>query len=88
MRTYFFNIRDELGLIEDEDGIELSDEVALWLEAIRSVDEFVRDTSAFSPMRLEVTDIEGRTVLMTLVQSRMKTWSHLSNLATAPLSLH
>jgi hypothetical protein len=88
MRTYFFNIRDELGLIEDEDGIELSDEVALWLEAIRSVDEFVRDTSAFSPMRLEVTDIEGRTVLMTLVQSRMRTWSHLSNLATAPLSLH
>ena len=88
MGTYFFNIRDELGLIEDEDGIELSDEVALWLEAIRSVDEFVRDTSAFSPMRLEVTDIEGRTVLMTLVQSRMRTWSHLSNLATAPLSLH
>jgi hypothetical protein len=88
MRTYFFNIRDEWGLIEDEDGIELSDEVALWLEAIRSVDEFVRDTSAFSPMRLEVTDIEGRTVLMTLVQSRMRTWSHLSNLATAPLSLH
>jgi hypothetical protein len=88
MRTYFFNIRDEMGLIEDEDGIELSDEVALWLEAIRSVDEFVRDTSAFSPMRLEVTDIEGRTVLMTLVQSRMRTWSHLSNLATAPLSLH
>ena len=88
MRTYFFNIRDEWGLIEDEDGIELSDEVALWLEAIRSVDEFVRDTSAFSPMRLEVTDIEGRTVLMTLVQSRMRAWSHLSNLATAPLSLH
>jgi hypothetical protein len=88
MRTYFFNIRDELGLIEDEDGIELSDEVALWLEAIRSVDEFVRDTSAFSPIRLEVTDIEGRTVLMTLVQSRVRTWSHLSNLATAPLSLH
>jgi hypothetical protein len=88
MRTYFFNIRDEWGLIEDEDGIELSDEVALWLEAIRSVDEFVRDTSVFSPMRLEVTDIEGRTVLMTLVQSRMRTWSHLSNLATAPLSLH
>jgi hypothetical protein len=88
MGTYFFNIRDELGLIEDEDGIELSDEVALWLEAIRSVDEFVRDTSAFSPMRLEVTDIEGRTVLMTLVQSRMRTWSHFSNLATAPLSLH
>ena len=88
MRTYFFNIRDELGLIEDEDGIELSDEVALWLEAIRSVDEFVRDTSVFSPMRLEVTDIEGRTVLMTLIQSRMRTWSHLSNLATAPLSLH
>ena len=88
MRTYFFNIRDDMGLIEDEDGIELSDEVALWLEAIRSVDEFVRDTLAFSPMRLEVTDIEGRTVLMTLVRSRIRTWSHLSNLATAPLSLH
>ncbi|MBM6583660.1 hypothetical protein ILT44_26010 [Microvirga sp. BT689] len=88
MRTYFFNIRDEVGLIEDEDGIELSDEVALWLEAIRSVDEFVRDTSAFSPMRLEVTDIEGRTVLMTLVQSQMRTWSHLSDLAAAHLSLH
>jgi hypothetical protein len=88
MRTYFFNIRDEWGLIEDEDGIELSDEVALWLEAIRSVDEFVRDTSAFSPMRLEVTDIEGRTVLMTLVQSKMRTWNYLSDLATAPLSLH
>ena len=88
MRTYFFNIRDELGLIEDEDGIELSDEGALWLEAIRSVDEFVRDTSAFSPRRLEVTDVEGRTVLMTLVQPRLRTWSHLSNLARAPFPLH
>lgn len=88
MGTYFFNIRDEVGLIEDEDGIEISDEVALWLEAIRSVDEFVRDTSAFSPMRLEVTDIEGRTVLMTLVQSQLRTWSHLSDLAAAHPSLH
>ncbi|MBL0406552.1 hypothetical protein JKG68_21575 [Microvirga aerilata] len=88
MRTYFFNIRDDLGLIEDEDGIELSGEVALWLEAIRSVDEFVRDTSRCSPMRLEVTDSEGRTVLMTPVQASLNTWRYLSNLAVVPLSLH
>jgi hypothetical protein len=88
MRTYFFNIRDEVGLIEDEDGIELSDDLALWLEAIRSVDEFVRDTSTFSPMRLEVTDTEGRTVLMTPVEQSLTVWSYLSNLSAAPLSPH
>jgi hypothetical protein len=88
MRTYFFNIRDDVGLIEDEDGIELSDEVALWLEAIRSVDEFVRDASTFPPMRLEVTDAEGRTVLMTPVEPSLETWRSLSNLSGAPLSPH
>ncbi len=88
MRTYFFNIRDEAGLIADDDGIELYDDLALWLEAIRSVDEFIRDTSTFSPMRLEVTDIEGRTVLMTPVQPSSTTWSYLSNLSAAPLSSH
>jgi hypothetical protein len=88
MKTYFFNIRDEIGLIEDEDGIELSDDLALWLEAIRSVDEFVRDSATFSPMRLEVTDIEGRTVLMTPVKPSLTTWSSLSNLSAAPLFPH
>ena len=88
MGTYFFNIRDDAGLIEDEDGIELSDEVALWLEAIRSVDEFVRDAAPFPPMRLEVTDVEGRTVLMTPVEPSLKTWRYLSNLSGAPLSPH
>jgi hypothetical protein len=88
MGTYFFNIRDDAGLIEDEDGIELSDEVALWLEAIRSVDEFVRDAAPFPPMRLEVTDVQGRTVLMTPVEPSPKTWRYLSSLSGAPLSPH
>jgi uncharacterized protein DUF6894 len=88
MITYFFNIRDEAGLIEDEDGIELSDGLGLWLEAIRSVDEFVRDTVTFPPMRLEVTDTEGRTVLMTPVQPSSTMWRYLSNLSAAPLSAH
>jgi hypothetical protein len=88
MGTYFFNIRDEAGLIEDVDGIELSEGLGLWLEAIRSVDEFVRDTSTFSPMRLEVTDTEGRTVLITPVQPSSTTWSYLSSLSAAPLSSH
>ena len=88
MGLYFFNVRDAVGLIEDEDGVELADDLALWLEAIRSVDEFVRDTSTFSPMRLEVTDMEGRTVLMTPVEQNLTVWSYLSNLSAAPLSPH
>jgi len=88
MGIYFFNVRDEVGLIEDEDGIELPDDLALWLEAIRSVDEFVRDASTFAPMRLEVTDIEGRTVLLTPVEQSLTVWSYLSNLSAAPLSSH
>ena len=88
MAIYYFNIRDELGLIRDEDGIELSDEVALLLEAIRSIDEFVRDSSLLRPMRLEVTNRSGETILVTPVQNSLRVWTAPSDPVSDTPRLH
>ncbi|PVE23329.1 hypothetical protein DC522_16465 [Microvirga sp. KLBC 81] len=42
---YYLHIRDELGLIEYQNGIELPDSVSLLMEVIQSVDEFTREAA-------------------------------------------
>ncbi len=88
MGIYYFNIRDELGLIEDTDGMELPDRTALLLEVMRSADEFLQDTAALRRMRFEVTDAEGRTILMTPVQQSPASWTYLADLSEAAGSMH
>jgi hypothetical protein len=88
MGIYYFHIRDEFGLIEDQDGIELPDAVALLMEVIQCADEFAREGSNRSTMRFEVTDADGRTVLMTPVRQSSETWKLLANLAFAAGAIH
>lgn len=88
MGIYYFHIRDELGLIEDSDGIDLPDDVAVLMEAIESADEFLRETVAPHQMRLEVVDADGRTVFMTPVQKRSESWGLLDSLSSALESMH
>lgn len=88
MGIYYFHIRDEFGLIEDQDGIELPDRVALLMEVIQSADEFAREAAIRPRMRFEVTDAAGRTVLMTPVQQSSKTWELLASLSVAAGSIH
>jgi hypothetical protein len=39
VETYYFHIRDNLGFVEDTDGVELPDMAALLAEVLRSVNE-------------------------------------------------
>jgi hypothetical protein len=88
MAKYYFNIRDEFGLIEDPDGLEFPSRLALLLEALRSADEFLEDSVAPSRMRLEITDTQGHTIFMTPIQQSFTTWNYLSNLSAATGDMH
>ncbi|KLK94660.1 hypothetical protein AA309_02445 [Microvirga vignae] len=88
MGIYYFHIRDDLGLIEDQDGIELPDSIALLMEVIQSADEFAREAAIRPQMRFEVADAAGRTVLMTPVQQSSESWALLASLSVAAGSIH
>ena len=74
MGIYFFHIRDDFGLVEDPDGIELPDMAALLAEVIRSVNELLREGTTHRRMRFEITDASGRIVLVTPVQASTASW--------------
>ncbi|PVE24912.1 hypothetical protein DC522_08305 [Microvirga sp. KLBC 81] len=88
MGIYYFHIRDEFGLIEDQDGIELPDRVALLMEVIQSADEFARETTVQPKMRFEVTDADGRTVLVTPVQQSAEIWDLLASMSVTTGGVH
>ncbi len=88
MAIYYFNIRDEFGLIEDPDGLEFPSRLALFLEVLRSTDEFLEDSVAPTRMRLEITDTQGQTIFITPIQQSITTWSYLADLSTATGDMH
>jgi Domain of unknown function (DUF6894) len=65
MQRYFFDLRDDDGLVVDEEGLELKDLLIVQEEAARSISDLVRDalrkpTSGFSQqMAIEVRDGAG-----------------------------
>ena len=63
MAIFRFHIRDQHGLVLDEDGVELPDALAAAREALRSAQEFFRDASTPTNMTFENTDETGRLVL-------------------------
>jgi hypothetical protein len=83
MQTYYFHIRDDAGLVEDLDGIELPSPTALLMEAVRSADEFAREAVPQPKMRLEIADAAGRTVLVTPVQESSVSWDLFAELSAA-----
>ena len=83
MELYYFHIRDDVGLVEDPDGIELPSRMALLVEAISSADEFAREAVPRPKMRLEIADAAGRTVLVTPVQKSSVSWDLFAELSGA-----
>lgn len=83
MELYYFHIRDDTGVVEDPDGIELPSRMALLMEAIRSADEFAREAVPRPKMRLEIADAAGQTVLVTPVQKSSVSWDLFAELSAA-----
>jgi hypothetical protein len=63
MAIYQFHIRDERGLILDDEGVDLPDVLAVVREAIVSANEFFAEAETPSDMLFEITDEAGRIVL-------------------------
>jgi len=83
MELYYFHIRDDVGVVEDPEGIELPSRMALLMEAVRSADEFAREAIPRPKMRLEIADAAGRTVLVTPVQKSSVSWDLFAELSGA-----
>jgi hypothetical protein len=88
MDIYYFHIRDDIGVVEDLDGIELPSRTALLMEAIRSADEFAREVAPRRKMRLEIADAAGRTVLVTPVQEDLLSWELFARLSATEGRIH
>ena len=68
MGRYYFHIRSEAGLVEDEDGLELRDLPAVFEEAMRSAQEFYAEATEPTPMQFEISDDAGTIVLQVPVR--------------------
>jgi hypothetical protein len=85
--TYYFHIRDNFGVVEDTDGVELPDMAALLAEVIRSVNELSRDGSRHRGMRFEIADSNGRTILVAPVQGSTASTDLMAELPVAHSSV-
>jgi len=85
--TYYFHIRDDFGVVEDTDGVELQDIAALLAEVIRSVSELSRDVPPHRSMRFEIADSNGRTVLVAPVQASRATLDLMAELPVTHISV-
>jgi hypothetical protein len=63
MGIFQFNIRDEHGIVVDEEGMELPDILSVVREALQSVREFSAEAPVPDGMMFEITDEAGRLVL-------------------------
>src|SRR5919112_4864133 len=88
MNIYYFHIRDDHGIIEDADGIELPNLRALLEEVFRSMDEFLQDAATLRTMRFEIADANGRTVLVMPLRERAAHRMALSDLSNGPDQVH
>jgi hypothetical protein len=68
MPLYYFHVRTDGGLVEDEEGIELPHMQAVMSEALTSAAEFTAEAEWSGPLILEVEDASGDTVLTLPIQ--------------------
>jgi uncharacterized protein DUF6894 len=85
---YYFHIRDDLGVVEDTDGIELPDMAALLMKIIRTAHELSHEGAAHRGMRFEIADASGRTVLVAPIQEGPASWELMERLSDARLPVH
>ena len=74
MPLYYFHVRTERGLVEDEEGIELADMQAVRREALVSTHEFTAEAEWSGSLTFEVADASGDTVLTLPIQPVSFEW--------------
>lgn len=72
MPRYFFHLRDQLELHEDEEGMDLPHLEAALGEALRTDRELRIDPAGLYGLEFEITDENGRTLLKVPVQERRR----------------
>jgi uncharacterized protein DUF6894 len=72
MPRYFFHLRDQHYLHEDQEGIELPDLQAVLEEALRTDRELAVEPVGLYGLEFEITDGSGRTVLKVPIQERRR----------------
>ncbi len=70
MPRYFFHIREQHYLHEDEEGAELPDLHAVLEEALRSERALPIELTGIYGLEYEITDSSGKTVLKVPIQER------------------
>ena len=78
MPLYFFHVRHEHGFVEDEEGIDLPDAAAVYVEAARSACEFLADVADLGSTQLEITDTTGALVLRATLHGLVAAWHHVA----------
>ncbi len=71
MGIYQFNVRDEHGVVVDEEGMELPDILSVVQEALRSATEFSAEAPVPDGMMFEITDETGQLVLALPIRSHV-----------------
>ena len=77
MPLYYFHVRTDTCLVEDEDGVELPDISSVVTEALVSAYGFLIDVDPMDPMSFEVVDDYGRIVLRLPIQDLAWAWQRL-----------
>ncbi len=83
MALYYFHVRTQNGLVEDEEGLDLPHLDAVRREALVSAHEFLAEAEWAGPLAFEVTDACGETVLILPIQALSFTWPGLASPAPA-----
>ena len=72
MPRFFFHVRDQHYLHEDQEGIELPDLQAVLEEALRTDRELSMERAGLFGLEFEITDSSGRTVLKVPIRERRR----------------
>ncbi len=74
---YYFHVRTDVCLVEDEDGVELPDVSSVMTEALVSAYGFLTDVDWSDPLSFEVADGRGRIVLRLSIEDLARAWQRL-----------
>lgn len=81
MPLYYFHVRTDTCLVEDEDGVELPDISSVVTEALVSAYGFLIDVDPPDPISFEVVDDFGRIVLRLPIQDLAWAWQRLMSVS-------
>ncbi len=83
MAQYYFHVRTDRGLVEDEEGIDLPHMQAVRHEALVSAHEFTAVAEWSGVLTFEVADDAGETVLILPIQAVSFDWPGYASSALA-----